>query len=546
MSVIGRAEPWTGRLTVEFDQNADFATNQGFSIKRELNTFSVNPSEITETSSLSEPDAPTDKKRQRSNDYRVKTGLIESLSSQFLYTTNLLVAFELILTTKGSPPRSPPYSWLLVEVIVAVVWLLKSSWNHDSALYTPSKRQTLFILTQEDHPFADITMMFGSGHNQQQSQQQYQPSESSAQNTPQANAQTEDYVTGSLYSGSGGGNGGPQQYLHTVGLNCFVYPCHGACRLRSSSGNKEPDESNFEQPCIPTLTSETITEMQSSQSGATCSISPVGPLNDDESMAASACLVPEGKPPKVTSHYQQVLPDHKSRVHTVQKICMVKVVGADGRARPCGMVCKNSQALSDHKRGRHRGRQTCKVTIIVKDGLQQPCGKIFFSRHALTKHKKSIHNGQQICGLTVIGEKDQPQPCGVVCKNAKTLSTHKNRYHSGQKTCHFLMVGENGQQRQCGKVCKNARILMDHKRSAHSGQQICDSVLLREDGQQQPCGKVCNNARALFDHRRRAHSEQKICDEPLVREDDQTKSCGTVCKNSRALSSHKKKYHSRK
>ncbi|WP_257275407.1 ankyrin repeat domain-containing protein, partial [Endozoicomonas sp. SESOKO4] len=45
-----------------------------------------------------------------------------------------------------------------------------------------------------------------------------------------------------LYSDSADGNGGPQQSLHSLDLNCFVSPCHGVCQFRPSSDSSETTE----------------------------------------------------------------------------------------------------------------------------------------------------------------------------------------------------------------------------------------------------------------------------------------------------------------
>ncbi|WP_257282223.1 ankyrin repeat domain-containing protein [Endozoicomonas sp. ISHI1] len=45
-----------------------------------------------------------------------------------------------------------------------------------------------------------------------------------------------------LYSDSAGGKGGSQQHRHTLGLDCFVFPCHGVCQFRPSSTGNGPTE----------------------------------------------------------------------------------------------------------------------------------------------------------------------------------------------------------------------------------------------------------------------------------------------------------------
>ncbi|WP_257254509.1 MULTISPECIES: hypothetical protein [unclassified Endozoicomonas] len=43
----------------------------------------------------------------------------------------------------------------------------------------------------------------------------------------------------------------------------------------------------------------------------------------------------------------KALSDHKCKVHSGQKTCVVTVVGEGGQLRSCGKVVMNAQALSD-------------------------------------------------------------------------------------------------------------------------------------------------------------------------------------------------------
>ncbi|WP_257288625.1 hypothetical protein, partial [Endozoicomonas sp. SESOKO2] len=88
--------------------------------------------------------------------------------------------------------------------------------------FNPMKQKEL----GQDHPFAAIIMMPGSGN----ARQQHPPSESSGQQTQGANACPAGSFSNSFYSDSADGSEGSQQLLHTLGLDCFVFPCHGVCQ----------------------------------------------------------------------------------------------------------------------------------------------------------------------------------------------------------------------------------------------------------------------------------------------------------------------------
>ncbi|WOG27089.1 hypothetical protein [Endozoicomonas sp. 8E] len=145
--------------------------NRAFFIERSRHTLPPH-SNIADTNSYTGSDSPSDRKRHRHG----CSSIIESISWQWLYATNLLVAFELILTNQDASYGSNPYSWLPLETVVAVSCLLKSFWNLYSPLFNPIEQRTLLMLTQ-DHRFATVTTMFGSGHNPRQCQ----PLESSGQ-----------------------------------------------------------------------------------------------------------------------------------------------------------------------------------------------------------------------------------------------------------------------------------------------------------------------------------------------------------------------------
>ncbi|WOG26949.1 hypothetical protein [Endozoicomonas sp. 8E] len=585
----------TRRFIVELEQNADFS-NLNFSIKHDCRTLSGSPSEIVYKHSYSEPSLPSDNKRHKPYSYGVKTTSIESITWQWLYTTNLLIACELTLITKSPPPRSISYSWPPVEAFITVSWLLKSYWNPDSPLFYPIEQKKATL----NQPLAIITMMAGS----EDISQQAPPSESSGQPFPRAITIPSGYFTQFPYSDSGDGNENPQQHPHTLGLNCFVYPCHGICRYGLSSTGRELRESplnslehsaghsgpvSYDVPdsgqlplstddlvaingllnlhglglhkatgisCAlppvtpPTGTSETGQTSGSAQCGQSLPrLSPTGATDNSGQRACDPTLVGADDQQRACGKVckdKTALISHKRSYHTGQKNCDETLVGEDGLQRSCGKVCKTAKALTEHKSKYHSGRKICEVKVVGEDGQQIPCGKIFVCAQYLYTHKSSIHARQKSCDLKVLGEDGQLRQCGNVCKNGLVLANHKRKAHSGQKTCDIFLVSEDGQQRPCGKTCKNSQILSNHKRKDHTGQQICSATVVGKDGQPQPCRKVCLNTKALSDHKSRYHSGQRTCDLLLIGEDGQQQLCGQACMNAQALSDHKKKHRKRK
>ncbi|WP_448215858.1 hypothetical protein [Endozoicomonas sp. 2B-B] len=594
LSVIAQAESLTRGFVVELQQDPG-SPNQSFFINSDPLTLSGKPSVITK--SYSGSDFPPYDKRQRPDSNRVKTPLIESIFWQWLYATDLLVTYELTRATRGTALSPTPYSWLLIEMAVAVGCFLQSYWNPDSLLFKPFGIHMSFILTLEDHRFVITTMVPGS----EQQQQQGQLSQSTGKQAPQASSQPASAFNSTLYSGSADGNGDSQQQSHTLGLNCFVHPCHGVCKFRSLSdhtysmsawtacadpigppGNKAtipgnlPASANdwiiiqgllilgqqgtdneneisstpahFTPLMVTSETQQTATETpQWGQRPPGLSRTVTGQATEQsEKLICDLTLSGEnaqqrrcGKVCK-TSH---ALSLHKSRYHSGHRTCAVTVVGEDGKERSCGKVCNNANALTKHKRKDHSGQQICDTSVVRKDGRQRPCGKVCKNAIALSEHKRNIHSGQKSCDLTVAGEDSQLRLCGLVCNNTQALSYHKVREHRGQQTCKLIMVGEDGQQRPCGKICKNAYSLSYHKRKEHSGQQTCELTLVGEDGQPQPCGTTCKNAQALYYHKIKNHTRQQTCNVNLVTEDGLKRPCGTTCNNALALSYHKRRDH---
>ncbi|WP_422132387.1 hypothetical protein [Endozoicomonas sp. ALD040] len=597
LSVIAQAESLTRGFVVELQQDPG-SPNQSFFINSDPLTLSGKPSVITK--SYSGSDFPPYDKRQRPDSNRVKTPLIESIFWQWLYATDLLVTYELTRATRGTALSPTPYSWLLIEMAVAVGWFLQSYWNPDSLLFKPFGIHMSFILTLEDHRFVITTMVPGS----EQQQQQGQLSQSTGKQAPQASSQPASAFNSPLYSGSADGNGDSQQQSHTLGLNCFVHPCHGVCKFRSLSdhtysmsawtacadpigppGNKAtipgnlPASANdwiiiqgllilgqhgtdneneisstpahFTPLMVTSETQQTATETpQWGQRPPGLSRTVTGQATEQsEKLICDLTLcVENGQQRSCGKFYRNAhaLSLHKNGYHTGHRTCDVTVVGEDGKERSCGTFCNNAAALTRHKQKEHSGQQICDTTVVRKDGRQRPCGKVCKNAIALSKHKRHIHSGQRTCVIKVVRENGQQQPCGKVCKNVQALLAHKINNHSEQKTCDLTVIGEDGQQRPCAKVCKNGQLLLYHKRSLHTGQQTCDLTVIGEHHQPQPCGKVCSSTQALLIHKSRFHTRQRTCQVKIVGEDGQSRPCATLCKGIGALSDHKRRDHTGK
>ncbi|WP_257287423.1 hypothetical protein, partial [Endozoicomonas sp. SESOKO2] len=212
LSVVCQAQPLTRRFGVELEQKADFP-NQNFSIKPDQHTLSGTLPDIAYAKGHAGSDLPPDEKQGRLDGGELQTTIIESISWPWLYANHLLVSYQLILTSKNTPLSFTSYSWLPLEVVFAVGWLLKSYWG----MCSPSFSSIAQKEPCHDHPLAAIITMPGSGNNQQQCP----PSESSGQHAQESTARSTGSFDSFLYSDSADGNGGPQQSLHSFDLNCF-------------------------------------------------------------------------------------------------------------------------------------------------------------------------------------------------------------------------------------------------------------------------------------------------------------------------------------
>ncbi|WOG26962.1 hypothetical protein [Endozoicomonas sp. 8E] len=562
----------TSRFIVEFEQNGGFPDQ----------SFSITPytsSDIADTNGYTGSSSLPDEKRHWSGIYGVKPTLIESISWQWVYTTNLLIAYELILTTQDTPLRANPYTWLPVEAVFAVGLLLKNYWSPNSPLFKPVEQQAASMLRHWDQPFASMITMFGSGHNQQQGQH----SESSSQQAPKATTQPGGYFINHLYSVSGEGKRNPQQESHTLGLNCFVDPCRGICQFRPSASSRRLAESPL--------------NLEKSSTGPTGAIpgqSSCPPLAIKHGLSCTGyydsvnTTEPQKKPPAKTlndrfsfqfqcTSGQTFLPQtHQAQPHDV------KDNPTNSSNHALSMNAGKAQSNSDQPLHDNAPRHKClSITdddLVIVNGLlnlrdhsllkktRNSCARKPFRRPAGASKTQQItgspqldHNpphisrtgreqvtnlsGQKICNATVVTKNGLQQPCWKVCMNTSALSIHKSKYHTGQKNCIDTVIGVDGQPQPCGRVFKHANALSDHRRREHTKQKTCAEVVAGEDGQTQSCGKIFKNTYALTHHKRTLHSGQKTCPVAVIGEDGQLRPCGRIFKNAESLSSHKCKYH---
>ncbi|WOG27053.1 hypothetical protein [Endozoicomonas sp. 8E] len=570
LNVICPAKPLTRRFTVELEQEAGFL-KQSFSVKHDQHILLNNPSNIADTNGYAEPDWPPDEKQQKSYNFRLPPPLTEPISWQLLYATHLLVAYELILTTKGAALSSSFYSWIPLEAAVAVGWLLKCYWNPDSHLFSTIEQQQI----NQDYPFMAITLMFGSGRDQPG----YQPSKSSNQKAPATATRLTRSLIRLQNTDGGGGNGNPQKDLHTLGLNCFVRPCNGVCRFRSSSDSREPAEwplnthSQY-NPSLETLNDFPAIQLQCasdqpSQPQTQHHGVDGNPTSCNHSLTMTTEAAYTGHSVALNGHLR--MPRNMSitdddlviingllnlRGHSLSEAIRISFTlnhltspvatsETQQTTRPTqvGQNPPHPSRTGEVQASDYSGLETCDATVVGDDGQQRQCGKIFKSFHSLTGHRRRNHGGQKVCDVTLFSE-DGQRPCGTVCRNAQALADHKLRIHTGQQTCGVIVVAEDGQLQTCGKIFKNAKALTSHRSKYHTGQKTCDTIMVNANGQQRPCGRIYKNNQALWDHKNREHSEQKICTMTVVGKDNQQRPCGKVYNNAQAFSSHKSRVHS--
>ncbi len=578
-SVFCPAEPSTERFSVKLEQNSD-SPIQSFS-KCDCHTLpgSLSGTDCNTicTGSFSLPE----NKRQIFLSFEIKSTIPVSISWQWLYATQLLVACELILTARDTLMISKPYLCLPVKLVVAIGWLLKSDWNPDSPLFSPIVRHWSFIMTWEDRLFAVITSALDSGKNSAQ----YQSSESSGQNTREKLTFTKGYFSNLLYPDSDNGDEGPEQHQHTLNLNCYVYPCNNVCRFRPSFDSCELSEQpldyrgssphlanghclDYIDLCHPETAEDSREDPLPEILNDFSDIQPLfnshpvfaGNSVDGIALNGIASTTNAAEPfndelpmpwnwPYTADHLMDI--NGSSDLYDLLRESVFSST-PDYSEIP-GSTTESSQPDDDQPHlspvgainaKNDRRQPTCDVTTVGKDGQLRPCGAIFKNAQSLSAHRYSYHTGQKTCTKILIGKDGQSRPCGLVLKNAQSLSAHKSSYHSGQKTCNEILVAKDGQSRRCGAVCKNAQTLSRHKQRDHTGQQSCDISVFGKDGQLRLCGKVCNNVIALRDHKRRAHAKEYACRATVVVKSGQSQPCARVCKSLQAMSAHKTKYHS--
>ncbi len=567
LSVICQPELWTGCFTVEPEQNENFP-NHSFSIKCDQPAVPGKRSGIASADTCSGSASPSNDKRHRHDGNEATMILIDSISSQRFYSTNLLVAYELTLASEDAALSASPYSWLPLDVVVAVGWLLKSYWSPGSPLLNTMEQQGASMLSQVDHAFSVITVMFNSGHNQQEGQ----PSESSCQQAPEANNRPTGSLAKPLHSDFGDGSQSPGQNQHTLSLNCFVHPCYGVCKLRQASENAEAAEwlldieENLTNYTEKTPKQSSCTHLADGycfscmdyfdpvEPGQTMPLKTFNNLADIQFQCNSGQLFqtsgsdsnPDNSCNPIES-MNTVAPENtlSGITHCHQALsCDVKVVGEDGM-QSCGKIFKNVRTLSIHKKRYHTGQKRCNTIVVSKDGLQQPCGRLLKNVQALSTHKQRYHTGQKNCNRTVVGNDGHQKPCGIAFKNAQALADHKRKVHTGQQICNLIVVREDGLQQPCGRVCKSSRALSDHRSMHHTSHRTCSVIVFREDGLQRPCGKICRSKKSLSDHKRSVHSGQKTCDVIEVGEDERSSPCGKICRSTITLEHHKRKHRKR-
>ncbi|WOG28475.1 hypothetical protein [Endozoicomonas sp. 8E] len=236
LSVVCQAESLTGRFVVEFQQDESFSKDS-FSIKPDQHTLPGDPFYPADTNSCAESTFPPDDHPLNLEGYGVKTAFFESIYWPLIHAAHFLVANELMMTTSDAALNAKPYSRIPLEVFVTVGWLLERYWNKDSPQFNPVDQPE----TDQEHPFEITTMMLpGRGQQQsgpQNSSQQNPPSASSGQQASGSTTQLRGPPFWLRFSGSGGGNQGPEQHRHTYGFNCYVGSCHGVCQVQPPSGS---------------------------------------------------------------------------------------------------------------------------------------------------------------------------------------------------------------------------------------------------------------------------------------------------------------------
>ncbi|WOG28497.1 hypothetical protein [Endozoicomonas sp. 8E] len=363
VTVICQAESLKRHFIVEFQQN-EGVPKGSFSIKRDINSLSCNPSCLADINYDAESIFPPDDKQPSVGIYGATKSLIESISWELIYATHLLVAYKLVLTTSDNPMSTKANSWIPVEAFAAVGLLLKSYWSPELLLFNPmDHREATSMMTEGGDPFVITTMML-PGNGQQQSQPNNKQAKSSGQQASGAtNTRISGSITGSLTSGSGGSGESPEQQ-HTFDLNCHVDSCHGVCILRSSSDSKES--------AAGSPNSEEIrTGRRAAKAGRT----------------TTSNLLPDAIPDRFFSNHLPGLNDPLPEPVVVFET-LISLREVDGISQPI----YHPHIRHVGERAAYRPRSLdCDELVDEGDGERIPCGKIFRNARKLARHKKRRH-----------------------------------------------------------------------------------------------------------------------------------------------------------
>ncbi|WP_422137158.1 hypothetical protein [Endozoicomonas sp. ALC020] len=391
LSVTCRAQVLTERYIVEIKQNTG-SPDGSFSIKQhDLHKLPLPPSTTTNINVHPVRDSQANDTAFGLSVYGLKTVIIESISWHLLYTTPLLVAYELFLTTRDAPQSPKTYSRLPVEAFIAVGWLLNSYSNFDSPMFNTIGQQQ----ASQDYPFVINTMMLSPTDNQQHDQR----SKSSSQPASGTSTRLMGTFSSHEHYVSSGRKRDPELDQHTFGLNCFANDCNGVCQFRQAEarpGKRSRLNEDFDRqstPCneltppFPPGTSETqqITtdttkssplgqsQPHFSKTGTIQTLSedegladddPLSddnPISDDDPLSNDDHLSDDGplSDEEPLSDDESLLDDEslsedESDYYFDPPTCGI-LVRRDGQLEICGKVCMPFESLSEHK-STHRRR----------------------------------------------------------------------------------------------------------------------------------------------------------------------------------------------
>ncbi len=376
-SMVCQAKTLTRRCVVELQQDAGSLIGN-FSIKRDLNTLSFTPSDIVGTNGYSGSIFRPDNKPHRLGSYGLKTSFIESISWQLIYGTNLLVAYELVLSTRAAAMSTKPYSWTPVEALVVVGWLLKSCWNSDSPLSDPIEQ----LKASQDDPFAISAMMLPGQNPHPRSEIQ---NNAHIQNNfrGQINQQEHGPASPTLYQT----DSRAPDITRSRRIECDVI-------MVAEDGQRQRCGKVFR-----TVQGRSLHVRRSHCVPKFCYALII--LNDGRR-----------RPCEMSFRNQEMLSRHRTQCHIEPAFCDLIVVGEDSEQRVCGKVYRNiaeqqGHSLLNHEgewdiRWSHPGRRDhiigshfCDMAGLVDDGegrqVWQLCGRIFSTLEELYCHRSGYH-----------------------------------------------------------------------------------------------------------------------------------------------------------